>query len=342
MGQTKYPPIEGTTALRQAIQRKFRRDSGLEYALDEIAVCNGGKQVIANAFLATINPGDEVILPAPYFGGYPPIIALAGGVPVYVDCPQSNNFRLAPASLAAAITPATRWVMLNFPNNPSGAACTPDDLAAIGAVLADRPDIWILSDDIYEHLVYTGQPTPTIAAVAPALRDRVLTMSGVSKSYAMTGWRIGFCGGPRALIAGIANMQSQFTSGACSIAQAAAAAALDGPQTDLYAQRDAYRARRDLVVDALCAVPGVDCHRPEGAFYVFPNIAGWIGRTTAAGCTLVTDTDAVMALLDEHQVACVQGAALGMSPYLRISTATDSDTLAEACRRIDLFAHALH
>ena len=340
-GETKYPPNDGTPALKAAVQRKFRRDSGLDYALDEIAVCNGGKQVIVNAMLATIDPGDEVIIPAPYFGAYPLIVQLVGGVPVFVACPQANGFRLLPAALEAAITPRTRWVMLNFPNNPSGAACTASEIAALAAVLERYPDVWILSDDIYEYLLFESDRSPTIAAVAPGLRDRVLTMSGVSKSYAMTGWRIGFCGGPRALIAGIVNMQGQTTSGACSIAQAAAAAALDGSGEDVAEMVGVYRRRRDLVVDALRSLPGVSCHRPEGAFYVFPSIAGWIGRRSAAGVALATDEDVVMALLNEQRVACVHGAAFGMSPHLRISTATDEATLAEACRRITAFAHAL-
>jgi aspartate aminotransferase len=341
-GETKYPPNDGTPALKAAVQRKFRRDSGLEYGLDEIAVCNGGKQVIVNAMMATLDPGDEVIIAAPYFGAYPLMVELAGGVPVFVDCPQSNGFRLTPAALEAAITPRTKWVMLNFPNNPSGAACTRADLAALAAVLERYPDIWILSDDIYEYLIFDGFEAPTLAAVAPQLRDRVLTMSGVSKSYAMTGWRIGFCGGPRPLIAGIVNMQSQFTSGACGIAQAAAAAAIDGGRESVAAEIAAYRDRRDLVLDALADVPGLTCHKPEGAFYVFPSIAGWIGQTTAAGAKIATDEDAAMALLNEHNVALVQGAAFGMRPHIRLSTATDAATLTEACRRIAAFAHALH
>jgi aspartate aminotransferase len=342
LGETKYPPNDGTRALKLAVQRKFMRDSGLDYALEEIAVCNGGKQVIANAMLATLDPGDEVIIAAPYFGAYPLMVDLAQGAPVFVDCPQSNGFRLTPAALQAAITPRTKWVMLNFPNNPSGAACSRQDLAALAAVLERHPDVWILSDDIYEYLIYDGFQAPTMAAVAPQLRDRVLTVSGVSKSYAMTGWRIGFCGGPRALIAGIVNMQSQITSGACGIAQAAAAAALDGPQDDVAAMVSTYRHRRDLVVDALACMPGLACHRPEGAFYVFPNIAGWIGKKTAGGRVLASDQDAVSALLDEQRVACVHGAAFGMSPHVRISTATDDATLIEACRRIGVFANALH
>jgi aspartate aminotransferase len=341
-GDTKYPPNDGTPALKAAVQRKFGRDSGLDFALNEIAVCNGAKQVLYNAMMATLDPGDEVIIPAPYFGAYPLLVELAGGVPVYVECPQANGFRLAPAALAASITPRTKWVMLNFPNNPSGAACSAAELAALAAVLERHPEVWILSDDIYEHLIFTGDRAPTIAAVAPQLRGRTLTVSGVSKSYAMTGWRIGFCGGPRALIAGIVNMQSQATSGACSIAQAAAAAALDGPQEEMQRHMQVYRQRRDLVVDALRHIPGVVCHRPEGAFYVFPHIGAWLGQTTAGGRHLVTDEDVAMALLDEQLVATVQGAAFGMSPHLRLSTATDEATLAEACKRIAIFAQALH
>ena len=340
-GDTKYPPNDGTPDLKRAVQRKFLREHGLDYALDEIAVCNGGKQVIWNTMLATLDQGSEVILPTPYFGAYPLMVQLAGGVPVFVDCPQHNGFRLAPDALSAALTPRTRLVMLNFPNNPTGAACTAADLASIGAVLERHPQTWILSDDIYGNLLFDGGTAPTLAAVMPSLRDRTLTMSGVSKTFAMTGWRIGFCGGPRALVAGIVNMQSQTTSGASGINQAAAAAALDGPQDEAARQCQAYRARRDLVLDALAGVPGLTCHRPEGAFYVFPNIAPWIGRVSAGGRHLATDEDVALALLDEHQVAVVQGAAFGASPFLRLSTATDEATLAAACQRIGQFAQRL-
>jgi aspartate aminotransferase len=340
-GETKYPPNDGVPALKDAVRRKFLRDSGLDYADQEVAVCNGGKQVLANAMLATVDPGHEVIILAPYFGAYPLIVELAGGVPVFVDCREEDGFRPRPEAIEAAITPRTRWVMLNFPNNPSGAAIDVALLRAIADVLARHRHVWILSDDIYEQLVFDEAQAPTIAAVAPELRDRTLTVGGVSKSYAMTGWRIGFCGGPRALIAGIVNMQSQITSGACGIAQAAAAAALDGDQDCVRDQARAYKGRRDLVVQALRRLPGIRCHNPDGAFYVFPNIAGWIGHTSAGGKALGTDQDVAMALLEEQGVAVVHGGAFGKSPYLRLSTATSEDVLAEACRRIAAFAHTV-
>ena len=337
-GETKYPPNDGIPALKEAVQRKFRRDAGLDYGLHEIAVCNGGKQVIYNAMMATLDAGDEVVIPAPYFGAYPLMVELAGGVPVTLACDEADGFLPRPDRLAAALSPRTRWVMLNYPNNPSGAAIDEAGLRALAEVLAPRPDIWILSDDIYEYLRFDGGRSPTMAAVAPELRDRTLTMSGVSKSYAMTGWRIGFCGGPARLIAGMVNMQSQATSGACSVAQAAAAAALDGPQDGVAEQVAAYRRRRDLVVAALAALPGLTCRVPEGAFYVFANAAGWIGRRSPAGRVLDSDEAIAMALLEETGVAVVHGGAFGMSPYLRISTAAADDALVEACRRLGGFA----
>jgi aspartate aminotransferase len=264
-----------------------------------------------------------------------------GGTPAFVSCPQNNGFKLRPEDLEAAITPRTRWLFLNFPNNPSGAACTPAELAAIAEVMRRHPEVWVLSDEMYEHLVYDGFAQASLAAVAPQLRDRVLTVSGVSKTYAMTGWRIGFGAGPRDLIRAMVNMQGQATAGVSSVGQAAAAAALDGPQ-DLVAERAAiYRRRRDLVVDALNAIPGFACHRPEGTFYVFPSIAGCLGRISAAGRVLGTDEDFAKALLEEAHVATVHGAAFGMSPYLRISYATDEATLTEGCRRIAEFVGRL-
>ncbi len=336
-GETKYPPQDGTTQLKQAVQRKFRRDYGLEYAASEIVVGNGGKQVIFDALLATVEAGDEVLIPTPFWSAYELMTHVVGGTPTFVSCPQNNGFRLRPEDLDAAITPRTRWLFLNAPNNPTGAAYSPADLAAIGAVMLKHPHVWILSDDMYEHLVYGGFEYKTLAAVVPELRDRVLTVSGVSKTYAMTGWRIGFGAGPKNLIAAMGNMQGQATAGVSSVGQAAAAAALDGPQDNVAEMRAIYQRRRDLVVDALNEIPGISCHRPEGAFYVFPNIAGCLGRTSAGGKLIATDEDFAVALLEEQYAAVVFGAAFGMSPYLRLSYATDDDALREGCRRIAAF-----
>ncbi len=340
-GETKYPPQDGTRALKEAVRRKFRRDQGLDYAPDEVMVANGGKQVIFDALMATVDEGDEVVIPSPYWGAYPLMTKLVGGTPVFVACPQNNGFKLRPEDLEAAITPRTRMLMLNLPNNPTGAACTPAELGAIAEVMRRHPDVWIVSDEMYEHLVYGDFTLASIAAVAPDLRDRILTISGVSKTYAMTGWRIGFCAGPKALIRAMVNMQGQATAGVSSVGQAAAVAALDGDQA-LVAERAAiYRRRRDLVVDGLNAIPGITCHRPEGAFYVFPNIAGCLDRTTAAGSRITTDADFATALLEEAYVALVHGGAFGMSPYLRISYATDDASLARAIERIGSFVAGL-
>ncbi|WP_137178429.1 pyridoxal phosphate-dependent aminotransferase [Roseomonas sp. AR75] len=340
-GDTKYPPQDGTPALKQAVQRKFRRDNGLDYALDEIMVANGGKQIIMNALLSTVDPGDEVVIPAPYWISYGDMAKLAGGTPVPVNCPQNNGFKLRPEDLEAAITPRTKWLFLNFPNNPTGSACSRAEMQALADVLLRHPQVWVLTDDMYEHLVYDGFEFCTIAQVEPRLKDRVLTVNGVSKTYAMTGWRVGFCGGPKPLIKAMVNMQGQLTSGIATVSQAAAAAALDGPQ-DLVAERAAiYKARRDLVVEMLNQAPGVACHKPEGAFYVFPNIAGCLGKTSTGGRRIATDTDFALALLEEKHVAVVQGAAYGMSPYIRISYATDTESLREACARIQEFCRGL-
>ncbi len=340
-GETKYPPQDGTPALKRSVQAKFQRDSGLDYALDEIMVANGGKQVIFNAFMATLNDGDEVVIPTPAWSAYGLLAQMLGAVPVPVSCPQNNGFRLRPEDLAAAITPRTKWLVLNFPNNPTGAACSRAEMAAIGRVMLDHPHVWILCDDMYEHLLYDAFDYGTMAAVEPGLRERTLTLSGVSKTYAMTGWRIGFCGGPRALIRAMVKMQGHATAGVSSVGQAAAVAALEGPQEGVTERRAIYQRRRDLVVDALNAAPGISCHRPEGAFYVYPNIAGCLGRSTPGGKTLTTDEDFALALLEERHVAVVHGAAFGMSPYLRLSYATDDATLAEACRRIVRFCTEL-
>ena len=340
-GDTKYPPQDGTRALKEAVQRKFKRDNDLDYALDEILVTNGGKQSIFNALMATCDPGDEVVIPAPYWISYADMAKVAGGRPVPVSCPQNNGFKLRPEDLDAAITPRTKWVMLNFPNNPTGAACSRAEMKALAEVLLRHPHVWVMTDDMYEHLVYDGFEFCTIAEVEPRLRDRTLTVNGASKTYAMTGWRVGFCGGPRALIKGMINMQGQATSGVSTVGQAAAAAALDGPQELVRGRAEEYRKRRDLVVEMLNAAPGMACHKPEGAFYVFPNIAGCLGKTSPGGKRIETDTDFALALLEEKHVAAVQGAAYGMSPYLRISYATDAASLREACSRIQEFCKGL-
>jgi aspartate aminotransferase len=332
-GDTKYPPQDGTRALKEAIQRKFKRENGLDYALDEIRV--------ANAMLATCDVGDEVIIPAPFWISYADMAKLAGGVPVTVACPQNNGFRLRPEDLEAAITPKTKWLLLNFPSNPTGAACSQAEMQALAEVLLRHPHVWVLTDDMYEHLLYDDFEFCTIAEVEPRLKDRVLTVNGVSKTYAMTGWRIGFCGGPRELIKAMFNMQSQLTAGVSTVGQAAAAAALDGPQ-DLVKERAAiYKARRDMVVEMLNAAPGIACHKPEGAFYVFPNIAGCLGKTSVGGRRIATDADFALALIEEKYVAVVHGAAYGMSPYLRISYATETEKLREACTRIQDFCRNL-
>ena len=340
-GDTKYPPQDGTRELKEAVQRKFKRDNKIDYALDEIMVANGGKQCIYNAFMATVDPGDEVVIPAPYWISYADMAKVAGGKPVLVSCPQNNGFKLRPEDLDAAITPKTKWVMLNFPNNPTGAACSREEMKAIAEVLKKHPHVWVMTDDMYEHLVYDGFEFCTIAEVAPELKNRTLTVNGASKTYAMTGWRVGFCGGPKELIKAMVNMQGQATSGISTISQAAAAAALDGPQDLVRERAEEYRRRRDLVVDMLNQAPGIACHKPEGAFYVFPNIAGCLGKTTKAGKKIETDTDFALALLEEKHVAAVQGAAYGMSPYLRISYATDTESLREACERIQEFCREL-
>jgi aspartate aminotransferase len=340
-GETKYPPQDGIPALKAAVQRKFKRDNNLDYALDEIMVGNGGKQIIFNAFMATLNEGDEVVIPAPYWISYADMAKVAGGKPVLVNCPQNNGFKLRPEDLEAAITPRTKWLLLNFPSNPTGAACSRAEMQAIADVMLRHPDIWILTDDMYEHVIYDGFEFCTIAEVEPRLKERTLTVNGASKAYAMTGWRIGFCGGPRALIKGMINMQGQATSGVSTVGQAAAAAALDGPQEFVAERAEIFRARRDMVVEMLNAAPGISCHKPEGAFYVFPNIAGCIGKTTKGGKLIESDSDFALALLEEKHVGTVMGAAYGMSPYIRISYATDTERLREACGRIQEFCREL-
>ena len=340
-GDTKYPPQDGTPALKRAMQRQFQRDHGLNYALDEIMVSNGAKQVLFNALMATVDEGDEVVIPVPCWAAYALMVQVVGGVPVHVTCPQNNGFRLRPEDLEAAITPRTKWLVLNFPNNPTGAVASRAELAAVAAVLLRHPHVWIMSDDMYEHLYYAGGRIATIAEVEPRLRDRTLTISGVSKTYAMTGWRVGFAGGPKELIRGMVAMQGHISAGVSTVGQAAAAAALDGPQELVAGRAAIYRRRRDVMVDALNACPGISCHRPDGAFYVFPNIAGCLDRTTEGGRLLRTDEDFAMALLEENHVALVPGAAFGMSPYVRLSYAAGDDVLAKGMRRIAAFTSGL-
>ncbi len=340
-GETKYTDVAGTPALRRAVAAKFKRDSGIDYAPDEIIVSTGGKQVIYNAMVATLNPGDEAIIPSPCWVSYPDIVALAEGTPVIVPCGQNNGFKLRAEDLEAAITPRTKWFFLNSPCNPTGAAYSADELRPICDVLLRHPDVWVFTDDIYEKLAYDGFMPATVVQVEPRLRDRTVTMNGCSKAYAMTGWRIGFAGAPAGLTRAMDKLQSQSTSSTCSISQAAAAEALNGPQDTIGAMVSVYRERRDLVVDALRAIPGLTCHRPEGAFYVFPGLHGCLGKTTASG-TKVTDDEAfAVALLEEQGVATVHGSAFMYPGHFRVSYATDTDSLREACARIATFCAGL-
>ncbi len=336
-GDTKYPPQDGVKALKEAVQRKFKRDNNLDYALDEVMVSNGSKQIMYNATMASVNPGDEIVIPSPGWISYADQFKLAGGVPVFVSCPENNQFKLRAADLDAAITPKTKWVVLNFPNNPTGAVCSRAQMRELAQVLLKHPHVLIMADEIYEHLIYDGLEFCSIAEVEPKLKERTLTVNGASKAYAMTGWRVGFAGGPKAMIASMMNMQGQATSGVSTVGQAAVLAALDGPQDMIKEYRADYARRRDLVVGWLREAKGVTCHKPEGAFYVFPNIAGCISKTTKAGKKLETDTDFVTALLEERHVATVQGAAYGMSPYFRFSYATDLESIREGCKRIQEF-----
>jgi len=336
-GETKYPPQDGVVPLKKAVQKKFKRDNNLDYALDEIMVSNGSKQIMFNVTMASVNPGDEVVIPAPGWISYADQVKLCGGVPVSVSCPENNHFRLRAADLDAAITDKTKWVVLNFPNNPTGAVCTREEMKELAEVLLKHPHVLVMSDEIYEHLVYDGVKAHSIAEVEPKLKDRTLTVNGASKAYAMTGWRVGYAGGPKPMIQAMMNMQGQATAGVSTIGQAAVTAALEGPQDLIQSHRDDYQNRRNLVVGWLREAKGITCHKPEGAFYVFPNIAGCIGKTTPKGKKLETDTDFVTALLEERHVATVQGTAYGMSPYFRISYATDLESLREGCKRIQEF-----
>ncbi len=340
-GETKYTDADGMPELKAAIAAKFARENGLKYEINQIHVAPGGKPVIFNALVATLNPGDEVIVPAPYWVSYPDMVLLAGGEPVIVIGEEADGFKLRPDVLEAAITPRTRWLILNSPSNPTGAAYTRAELEALAVVLRQHPHVWVLTDDMYEHLVYDGFEYTTIAQVAPDLHDRTLTVNGVSKAYAMTGWRIGYAGGPKPLIDLMRKVASQTTSNPATVSQWAAVEALSGIQDFLAPRAEAFKARRDLVVKMLNEAEGVTCATPEGAFYVYPSCAGVIGKTTASGVVIDSDETFTTELLNAEGVAVVQGAAFGLSPYFRISYATSDGLLQDACKRIQKFCASL-
>ena len=340
-GETKYTDADGMPELKAAIVAKFARENSLTYETNQIHVASGGKPVIYNAFVATLNPGDEVIVPAPYWVSYPDMVLLAGGEPVTVIGEEADGFKLRPEVLDAAITPKTKWLILNSPSNPTGAAYTRAELEALAVVLRKHPQVWILTDDMYEHLVYGDFEYVTIAQVAPDLYDRTLTCNGVSKAYAMTGWRIGYAGGPKPLIDLMRKVASQTTSNPSSISQWAAVEALNGPQDFLAERSAAFEKRRDLVVSMLNQATGIRCPTPEGAFYVYPSIEGVIGKTSPSGVVITDDEVFTAELLNQEGVAVVQGAAFGLSPYFRISYATSEAVLEEGCRRIQKFCASL-
>jgi len=340
-GETKYTNVDGTPELKAAVAAKFKRDNGLDYAPEQITVGTGGKQVLYNALMATLDPGDEVIVPAPFWVSYPDMVLLAEGEPVIVPCTQNNQFKLQPDDLEAAIGKKTKWIILNSPSNPTGAAYSRAEMQAITDVLKRHEQVWVLTDDMYEHLVYDGFEFVTPAQVEPTLYERTLTMNGVSKAYCMTGWRIGFAGGPKDLIKAMAKVQSQSTSNPSSVSQAAAVEALNGPQDSIAEHNEVFKSRRDLVVDLLNKCPGLHCHKPEGAFYVYPSCAGTIGKKTPDGKTIGSDGDFVTYLLESVGVAAVQGEAFGLSPYFRISYATSTEALEAACGRIRKACEAL-
>jgi aspartate aminotransferase len=333
-GDTKYTVVDGRPDLKDAVAGKFRRENGLEYKRSQVTIACGGKHIIFNAMMATLNEGDEVVIPAPYWVSYPDIVLFSGGTPVTVEAPISQDFKITPEQLDAAITPKTKWVLLNSPSNPTGAAYSRAELRALADVLMAHPEVYILSDDIYEHIIYDGFEFATIAEVEPNLYDRTLTMNGVSKAYAMTGWRIGYAAGPEPLIKAMGTIQSQSTSNPCSISQAAALEALNGPQDFIPVRAAAFCERRDRVVELLNQAPGLTCAKPEGAFYVYPGCDGLIGKTTPDGKVLKDDTDVTAFLLEAEGVAVVQGAAFGVSPCFRISYATSMEVLEDACKRI--------
>lgn len=340
-GETLYTPAAGTAALRAAVADKFRRENGLDYGADDIVVANGAKQIIFNALMATLNDGDQVILPAPYFVSYPEMVKLLGGDPVMPVCGADSGFRLTPAALEAAITPRTKWLFLNTPGNPSGAVYTAAELAALGAVLARHPQVLVLSDEIYEHIVFDGRPFTSFGAACPDLRDRTLIVNGVAKAYAMTGWRVGYAAGPAPLLKAMNTVQSQSVTSVAGPMQAAALAALTGPQGCVAAFRAAFQRRRDLVVAGIAAIPGLTLAPPEGAFYAYIGCAGLIGRRTPTQEILTDDAAVTRHLLHSAHVGAVPGAAYGVSPFFRISTATSDAVLAEAIARIAAAVAAL-
>ena len=340
-GKTKYTPVDGIPDLKEAICAKLKRDNGLNYTPAQISVGTGGKQILYNALMATLNDGDEVVIPAPYWVSYPDMVLLAGGIPVIAPATLENNFKLTPEQLEAAITPNTKWLIFNSPSNPTGAGYSRDELKALTDVLLRHPHVWVMTDDMYEHLAYDDFEFCTPAEVEPTLYDRTLTCNGVSKAYAMTGWRIGYAAGPVEIIAAMRKIQSQSTSNPCSVSQWAAVEALNGPQDFLPANNEIFKRRRDLVVSMLSEIDGITCPVPEGAFYVYPSIAGLIGKTSKGGARIDTDEAFATALLEETGVAVVFGAAFGLSPNFRVSYATSDEALKEACTRIQTFCAGL-
>jgi aspartate aminotransferase len=340
-GATRYTAPEGIPELRAAIVAKFARENGLAYAADEVVVSTGGKQVLFNALLATVNPGDEVVIPAPYWVSYPDMVAFAGGKPVIVEGRLETGFKITPEALDRAITPRTKWLIFNSPSNPTGAGYTAAELKGLTEVLLAHPHVWVMTDDMYEHIAYPPFAFATPAAIEPRLHERTLTVNGVSKAYAMTGWRIGYAAGPRPLVRAMTAIQSQSTSNACSISQWAAVEALNGPQDYIPAAAEAFRRRRDMMVARLNAIPGLACPEPEGAFYVYPSIAGLLGRRVPGGATIDSDEAFCTALLAAEGVAVVFGAAFGLSPHFRVSYAAADDVLSDACDRIERFCASL-
>jgi len=340
-GDTKYTAVDGTPALKKAVCAKFKRDNGIDYEPSQINIGVGGKQVLFNAILATVDEGDEVIIPTPYWVSYPDMVLLAGGTPVFVATSAETSFRMRPEDLEAAITPRTKWLILNSPSNPTGAAYSPDEMKALTDVLMRHPHVWVMADDIYEKIIYDNFVFSTVVQVEPGLYDRTLTINGVSKAYAMTGWRIGFAGGPVELIKAMGKLQSQSTTNAASMSQAAAVEALNGDQSFLAPRNAAFKKRRDMVVGLLNDTPGLSCLTPEGAFYVYPSCAGVIGKTTPDGKTIESSEDYATYLLESVGVAVVHGVAFGLDPYFRISYATADEVLKDACGRIKKASAAL-